>query len=59
MMTLDDEITLLGEFASKCEVYSLDPYLSDTQVEILRERGDRYRALQVAAMLDEKEMLCA
>ena len=42
----------LGLFAARCEIYSIDPYLTDREREAILVRADRYRDLQLVALAD-------
>ena len=42
----------LGLFAARCEIYSIDQYLTDRERELLLLRADRYRDLQLVALAD-------
>ncbi len=47
-----DEAVLLGCFAAYMDVFSTDPYLTDHEREQIFARADRYRDLQLVALVD-------
>ena len=42
----------LGLFAARCDIYAVDPYVTQREREILDFRAARYRDLQLVALAD-------
>ncbi len=42
----------LGLFAARCDVYSVDPFITERERALLLARSDRYRDLQLVALAD-------
>ena len=48
--TLKEEVSALGEFAARCDVWAMEPTLTYREREELAMCADRFRDLQIAVL---------